>query len=160
MPETIDLGNGHTAEIRTSLTGLDQKEWYIERGRLLRANGTAKAARTAPDPDNTAVMKDYPAEPAWQTEDDTFALLDWLASRLLVSCTMPGILPWTAAVRDSADLDVVNAIDEAVTAQQLRIQGIGPKREKSGADSAGTSPAAAPSPLPAPTPEPSSTASA
>lgn len=161
MPETIDLGNGHSAEVRTDLTGGDQRWYYSERGKLARANGTAKPARSEPDPANPAQMKNYPAEPAYLLEDDNFAMLDMLISRLMISCTLSGVMPWSAAVRDSLDLDVVDAIDSAIGTQMRRLQGIpDPKRAKSGATGESTSSAAAPAPQTEPTPGTSSTPSA
>ena len=161
MPDKIDLPDGGWAEIRTALTGGDEKWFYAERGKLIRANGTGKPARSEPDPDNTAVMKEYPAEPAYLTEDDTFTLFDMLIRRLVASWSLP--YPpgsWSAEIRDAADLDLTQALDEGVGRQMQRLQGMGPKPVRSGGTSAGTSAAGATAPLTVPTPEPSSTASA
>jgi hypothetical protein len=161
MPETIDLPDGHTAEIRAELTGGDQRWFYSERGKLARANGTAKPARTEPDPANPAQMKNYPAEPAYLLEDDNFTMLDNLIARLMISCTMPGIMPWSASVRDSLDIDAVDAIDGAIGTQMRRLQGIpDPKRARSGATGESISSGTAPAPQTEPTPETSTTPSA
>jgi len=158
MPETIDLPDGHTAEIRVELTGADQRWFLIEREKLIRANGSGSPGKTEPDPDNPAIMKETPAVPADLTMEDNFTLLDMLAAKLLVSSTMPGVVPWTAATRDTMDLDVVDAIDVATIRQRSRLLGTGPKRRKNSAASATTSGASeAAAPQPAQTPEPSST---
>lgn len=161
MPEKIDLPDGGWAEIRTALTGGDEKWFYAQRGELMRKNGTGKPARQEPDPDNTAVMKEYPAEPAYLTSDDTFALFDMLIRRLVISWSLP-YLPssWSAEIRDAADLDLTQALDEGIGKQMQRLQGMGPKPGRSGGTSAGTSQAAAAAPPTAPMPEPSSTAPA
>lgn len=156
MPETIPLGNGHEAVIRTELTGGDQKWFLIQSGKLRRANGTGRPARSEPDPDNSAVLKDYPAEPAYLTEEDSFTLFDMLLARLLVSCTMPEVMPWTAEVRDVLDLDVINAIDEPIGEAMNRLRGVAAPKKKSGDTSATTSPDAAPAPTDT-TPPPSTT---
>jgi hypothetical protein len=166
MPETVDLPGEHHAEIRTDLTGGDQRWFYSERGKLARANGTAKPARTEPDPANPAQMKNYPAEPAYLTEDDNFAMLDALIARLMTSCTIPGIMPWKPLVkdaagnvtelgtRDTADLDLVDAIDAAIGTQMRRLQGIpDPKRARSGGTGGSSSPDDASAPPTEPTPE-------
>jgi hypothetical protein len=161
MPETVDLPDGHSLVIRTDLTGGDQRWYYSQRGQLARANGTAKPARSEPDPANPAQMKNYPAEPAYLLEDDNFAMLDMLIARLMISCTMPGIMPWSESVRDSLDLDVVDAIDSAIGTQMRRLQGIpDPKRAKSGGTGESTSSAAAPALPTEPTQGTSSTPSA
>jgi hypothetical protein len=163
--ETVDLGNGHTAEIRTSLTGGDQRDFYAYRAKLAEANGTGSPARTEVDPDNPAQMRTVPAVPARLRSEDNFTMYDWMISRLVTSCTIPGVLPWKIAVfgqdgtpggpgtRDELDLDVMNALDTAVIAQMNRLLGIaGPKPPpaSSGADSAITSADATARPEPVP----------
>lgn len=152
--EMVDLGNGHKAEFRTSLTGGDQRDFFAFRVKRAEANGTGSPARSEPDPDNPAVMREVPAVPARLLVDDNFAVYDWLIDRLTVSCTMDGILPWKPHVaaadgsvtepgsRDVTDLDVVNALDKAALEQQGRLLGVtGPKQEpaSSGAESGTTS---------------------
>lgn len=156
--ERCPLPGGFHAEFRVSLTGADQKWFYSQRGRLMRENGTGKPARSEPDPANPAQLKTYPAEPPYLTEDDNFTMFDMLTARLMVSCTMPGLMPWTGEVRDTADLDVVEAIDAAVLTQMRRLQGIpAPKREPSGGTGGSSSPEAADAPQAEPTPETSTT---
>jgi hypothetical protein len=166
LPETIDLGNGHTAEMKTELTGTIERDYYSFRDKLLRGNGTGKPARTEPDPDNGANLRVVPAIPPEQTIDDNFALLDWVAGQLLMSSTMEGIVPWKPYVaatetepakpgtRDLIDIDVVHAIDDAVGKQQRRIVGLGPKTKRTSGTSPTTSGSDAPAPLPEQTPEP------
>jgi hypothetical protein len=159
MPEKIDLPDGGWAEINTSLTGADQKWWNAEVARLEQANGSARPAYTAPDPDNPAQMKNYPAVEAKLTSDDSYTLYDELIARLVTSWSLP--FPpsgWNAERRDETDIDVVNALDAATRPQMRRMQGFVPKSRTSAnsANSATTSPAAVPVP-PASTPEPSPT---
>lgn len=159
MPETIELPDGHSAQIRTELTGADERWFLTEREKIMKANGTAKPAVTGPDPDNPAILKTTPAVPASITIEDSFVLFDMTIARLVTSCTMPGVLPWSAAVRDGLDLDVVNALDTAAGLAQRRMQGLGPKRPKTGPTSAASSSASATAPQTEPIPEPSGTAS-
>ena len=165
MPETIDLPGGHTAEIRTELNGADQVAYFTRRDELMQANGTARPAVMEPDPDNPAAMKEVPAVPARLTAADNFAIRDWAAARLLTSSTMPGLLPWRPPSRDdpgtraALDLDVVNVIDEALDAQQLRLLGVGPKPAPARpSTSTTTSPDSAPAFQTGPPPPPSATA--
>lgn len=172
--EQVDLGNGQSAEIRTSLTGGDQRDFLAFRAKLAEANGSGSPARSEPDPDNPAMMRTVPAVPARLTVEDNFAVYDWLVDRLVVSCTVPYVLPWRPPAvaedgtvkdpgsRDETDLDVVNALDKAVIEQMNRLLGIaGPKPPTAGARSETTSTggtATEPGPAPAePAQEPSST---
>jgi hypothetical protein len=140
MPEKIELPDEGWAEINTSLTGADQKWWGAEADRLKRANGTARPARQAPDPDNPAQMKDYPAVPAELTSDDNYAMFDALIARLVTSWSLPfAPSAWNAGWRDETDLDIVNVLDSAVIPQMRRLQGVVPKKRSSG-NSATTSP--------------------
>jgi hypothetical protein len=163
--ERIDLPGGESAEIRVSLTGADQRDFFVKRAKLTEANGTGSPARTEPDPGNPAQTRTVPAVPARLTVADNFALYDWMIARLVTSCTMEGVLPWKPPVtaddgqvtepgtRDLTDLDVVNALDKAAIEQMNRLLGIaGPKREpaSSGAGSATTSAAATAPAEPAP----------
>jgi hypothetical protein len=153
MPDKIDLGDGDYAEIRTELTGGDQKWYLILRGKLMRENGTAKPAYTEPDPANTARMREVPAVAAELTAEDNIALLDAVLGRLLVSWSLPQGLPWTSGMRDETDLDIMNALDDASLAASRRLMGIGPKL-RSFLTSASTSSTTAPAPRTEPTPEP------
>lgn len=169
--DTIYLPEGHTAEIRTDLTGGDQRWFFIQRDKLINASGTGKPARQEPDPANPAVMLDIPAEPAYLDVEGQFTLLDLVAGRLLVSSTMPGVLPWRLPVngpdgvqvapgtRDDLDIDAVNEVDDAVGKQMERLRGVtaGPKPKTNGPTSGATSTESA-SALPTePTPATSST---
>ncbi len=170
--ETVPLPDGKSAEIRTSLTGADQRWFFVTRDRLMQANGTGKPARQELDPDNPAVMIDLPAEPAYLTVEDNFRMIDLVAGRLLVSSTRPGIVPWVPpkkgkdgqpdepGTRDTTDLDVVNAIDNALAPLMDRLRGVVPKTRTTGPTSADTSTQSAAAPQAAPTPAPSSTAPA
>jgi hypothetical protein len=147
--------------VRTDLTGGDERSYYVERGKLVRNNGTGKPERTGPDPDNPAVMKTFPAEAAYLTEEDNFALFDWLIRRLVISWSLPyPPAEWSAEKRDAEDLDLTHAIDAAVTPYLRWIRGDGPKPAKTGSTSAATSSDTAPALPPMPTQAPSATASA
>jgi hypothetical protein len=141
MTEKIDLPGGGWAEIRTALTGGDQKWWFIAVDEAKRGNGTGKPAWTGPDPDNPAVLKDYPAVPAELTTADNFNLYDQLIVRLVTGWSLP-FKPsaWSAEKRDTEDLDVINALDTAITAQMRRLQGIVPKPGTSSTTSASSPP--------------------
>lgn len=164
MNDTIDLGNGHTAELRTGLTGGDQRWFFIERDRLIQGNGTGKPARQELDPDNPSVLLDIPAEPSYLRVEDNFTMIDLVAARLIVSTTMPGIMPWLPpengepGTRDTIDLDVVNAIDNALAGPMDRLRGAAPKRPATGPTSADTSTESAAAPPMVPMPARSSTA--
>lgn len=163
MPDTtskIDLPDGGWAEIRTALTGGDQKQYLIRQDELMRSNGTGKDAFTGPDPADPAVMKTTPAVEAELTQADHIALLDTVASWLILSWSRSEPLPWTAATRDALPLDVVEAVDEAMMRARRRFLGLPPKREPNGATSATTSTGDADAPHPAPAAQPSSTPAA
>lgn len=157
--DPINLPGGHTARFRTALTGGDQKWFYIERDKLMRANGSGKPASVEPDPANPAALIEVPAVPPSLTVEDNFTMLDRLIGRLMTSWSRPEPLPWTGALRDGLDLEVIDALDNAVAIQMRRLQGIGPK-SRTAPTSATTSGEDAPAPHPAPTAEPSSTAPA
>jgi hypothetical protein len=159
MPEKIDLPDGGWAEFRTELTGGDQKWFYVERDKLMRNNGTGKPARVEPDPGNPAVMLQVPAVPAELTAEDNFTMLDMTAARLLLSWSRPEPLPWTPAMRESVDLDTIDAIDGEVNKAFLRLQGVGPKPATTTPTSSATSPDDADAPPKEPTRKPSGTAS-
>jgi hypothetical protein len=158
MPETIDLGNDQSAIIRTELTGADEKWWFIAVDAAKRANGTGKPARTEVDPDNPAQMRTVPAVAAEITAEDNYMLTDALITRLMISWTLPGSLPWKPEMRDTLTLEQIQAIDGAVIRQMRRIQGLGPKPQKTGPTSGTSSPDTARALPPMPTPAPSSTA--
>jgi hypothetical protein len=159
MTDTIDLGDGETAEFRTALTGGDQ-EWYlILRDKLMEENGTAKPAVTGPDPANSAVMKTTPAVPAYLRVQDNIALIDAILGLLLESWTLPDALPWTHAMRKTMDLEIQETLDTAALAAGKRFTGSGPKQRKYSDTSEGTSATSATAPRPEPAPQPSGTAS-
>lgn len=145
MPETINLGGSHTATIRTELTGADQKWWFVEVDRAKRANGSVQPVQWKPDPANPAQMVEVPASAGELTVEDNFTLLDKLAERLLTSWSRPEPLPWTPAMRDTLDLDTINALDAGIVTQMRRLQGAAPKPATS-TTSGNTSPDGAPAP--------------
>jgi len=153
MPDKIDLGDGEYAEIRTELTGGDQKWYLILRDKLRRENGTAKPATSGPDPANSAVMLEVPAVPAELLVEDNITLLDAVLGRLLTSSSRFA-LPWTPGMRDETDLDIVTALDEKGLEASNRLVGGGPKRNQSTPTSAPTSSTDASAPQPEQTPEP------
>jgi hypothetical protein len=159
MSDKFDLPGNGWAEIRAELTGGDQKWFFCERDRLVRSNGTARPARSVPDPANTAVMMEIPAVPAELLSEDNFSLLDMLAGRLLISWSRTESLPWTPALREALPLEVVDAVDSEIIKAMRRLQGLGPKPQTSGGTSGSTSRDDAAAPQTGPTPEPSATAS-
>jgi hypothetical protein len=106
-------------------------------------------------------MKDYPAEPAYQTAEETFALFDLFIRRLVVSWSLPyPPADWSAEKRDAEPLELTKALDEAIGPYLGWIQGTGPKPTTNGATSGTSSADTAPALPPMPTPQPSATASA
>lgn len=158
MPEKIDLPDGEWAEIRSETTGGDEKFYMVTRDKLIRANGTGKPGYTAPDPENPSVMKEFPAVEPELTAEDTYALLDAIVARLLLSSSVPGLVPWTADVRETTSSGIVRAVDAAVN-KAVSEMFAGPKPTRSGTTSASTSGDDADAPRTEPTPEPSVTAS-
>lgn len=146
MPERFDLGEeGQWAEIRTELTGGDQKRYLILREKLARENGTARPGETKPDPANPAVMLNVPPTPAELLAEDNIDLLDDVLARFLTAWSLPQTLPWTPAMRDVMDLDnVIQPLDEAALKISRRLLGLGPKQTKSTPTSADTSSESAP----------------
>jgi hypothetical protein len=160
VPDKIDLPGGGWAEIRTELTGGDQKQYLIKQDELLRSNGTGTPAVTGPDPDNPAVMKTVPAVDPVLTTADNIAMLDEVAGWLILSWSRPEPLPWTPATREALPIEVVEAVDTAMLRASRRFLGLPPKQEPSGATSATTSKDDADAPRTAPPAQPSSTPAA
>lgn len=154
--EKIDLGNGEYAELRTDLTRADRRWWQSRVDEVRRSNGTAKPQKMEPDPDNPANLRTIPAEPGYLRPEESMQLTDELTARLLVSWSLPE--PWSPAYADTLDLDMFDALDEAVTIQMNRLNGIAPKK-KTSTISTGTSPDPAPAPRTEQTPKRSGTAS-